>query len=87
MADDAPKPEDHGDHGAWSRLYLTVFVALAVLHAGLVRRQLRRVRRSTTWISKSVSFVIILGRGRGQGGAGRLDLHAPDGSTGASSTS
>ena len=60
MADDAPHPEAHDDHGRMVRMYLTVFVALAVFTlVSFVANYAASEERQ--WITKGVSFVIILG--------------------------
>ncbi len=61
MADEAPKTEAHDDdHGRMVRLYLSVFVALAFFTlASFVANFAAAEDRQ--WISKGVSFFIILG--------------------------
>ncbi|HVS36934.1 MAG TPA: cytochrome C oxidase subunit IV family protein [Gemmataceae bacterium] len=61
MTDEAPKPEAHDDdHGRMVRLYLTVFIALAVFTLlSFVANFAAADERH--WISKGFSFLIILG--------------------------
>ncbi len=62
MADEAPKTEAHDDddHGRMVRLYLTVFIALAFFTLmSFVANFAAAADRQ--WISKGVSFLIILG--------------------------
>jgi len=60
MTDDAHKPEDHGDHGATVKAYLTVFVALAIFTlVSFVANY--AAAPDQKWISRLTSFVIILG--------------------------
>ncbi len=60
MTDDAHAPEDRGDHGANVKEYLTVFIALAVFTlVSFVANY--AASEEHQWISKFVSFVIILG--------------------------
>jgi caa(3)-type oxidase subunit IV len=60
MADDAPTPDEHGRHGPSVRAYLSVFVALAIFTlVSFVANYAAAEERQ--WISKGVSFAIILG--------------------------
>ena len=61
MADDAPKTEAHDDdHGRMVRLYLTVFIALAVFTLISFVANFA-ASEEHQWISKGFSFAIILG--------------------------
>ena len=60
MADDAHPPDAHEHHGPSVRTYLSVFVALAVFTlVSFVANYAAAAEHQ--WISKPVSFVIILG--------------------------
>ena len=61
MTDDAPKPEAHDDHhGRMVRVYLGVFVALAFFTLASFLANFLAAGEHP-WISKGVSFAIILG--------------------------
>jgi caa(3)-type oxidase subunit IV len=59
MTDDVHAPDDHGDHGATVKAYLTVFVALAIFTLASFLANYFAAGEHPL-ISKFVSFAIIL---------------------------